>query len=991
MTEKIYRWDSGFVEWNSAQDGEPLFLWRDLIARDLRAIPETRWNQVIAETLAAVEAWSVAADSLEDVTQRVYRLFAPAPLPHSIEHDGQFDQIAFGQLPSFHLSGASIADRGLICAAVAYCLAYENGYATDTQALTRLRLAALTLELDEIARPVAGDVSHPHFVKIYARVREGATRLSQAFWRLARVEALHPESPAGDEITISTILHIARLIASNRLKYESEAWAQPDPLNPDNIEAALETITDKSAFASHPLVRSAAMLRAPRIALLLGGATKIKDYFLESARLPEIRGASTLLDRINLEDVPALFGDVERCADDGRREQIRQRAGVSMDAPECIIYANGGNVLAFAPPTLATRLAQEIENLYTRETLVANSVAVSQEFELLELHYGLRPAIYWADCFIKQCQNDELRPLVDPLYQVEMDGKAVGLDQKKSLREFLKKKCFGELGTALAIKQHARRSGNDTDAMDNSREVALRPLHTQPPHYEMLPQARRCSSCERRPAITEEPRDTEKYLCAACGRKRLAGRLSESSRSRTLYHKALKRLRDAIDWPPTQGDWMAEIGDWVDRFLDYLKSNDDLSDQYWKPAEDAYHQHGPRNKKLVRNAQEWVIPAQDLAEISDRNGFVGLIYADGNNVGSIIEQMQTATQYRQFAQQLFAANQRAVFQALVNVLRPHKRSPNEERPDIIKLDYVDREGRIIVHPFEILSIGGDDFMLFVPGEYALEVALQIGNNLENTFRSKSRFAVSQEGLQKRNRQPGENGHFKNAQRYRPDDYLNGIDSTQPAVSLSAGVVIADCHTPVYFMEHLARQLLDSAKRYAKHLKRDYGYNGGTVDFMALKSVTTITSEVGPFRESALEHKESGSGKEKLYARPYTLHELGGLMATVRAFERAQFPRSQLYNLRNDALNRHDGRQISTLNYLYFRARTKKGLSDVITEHLERNWHGQATELLYPWRRISKPTDPDQVFETLLYDLVEIYDFVAGGKTEDGNPSKQSAE
>src|SRR3990172_3542439 len=44
------------------------------------------------------------------------------------------------------------------------------------------------------------------------------------------------------------------------------------------------------------------------IALVAGGATKIKGYVFESARLPEIRGASGLLDRINLTDVPSLFG-----------------------------------------------------------------------------------------------------------------------------------------------------------------------------------------------------------------------------------------------------------------------------------------------------------------------------------------------------------------------------------------------------------------------------------------------------------------------------------------------------------------------------------------------------------------------------------------------------------------------------------------------------------------------------------------------------------
>ncbi|WP_339376874.1 hypothetical protein [Nostoc sp. 106C] len=45
-----------------------------------------------------------------------------------------------------------------------------------------------------------------------------------------------------------------------------------------------------------------------KIGLVYGGATKIKQYVFEAAKLPDIRGASALLDRINLVDLPAFFG-----------------------------------------------------------------------------------------------------------------------------------------------------------------------------------------------------------------------------------------------------------------------------------------------------------------------------------------------------------------------------------------------------------------------------------------------------------------------------------------------------------------------------------------------------------------------------------------------------------------------------------------------------------------------------------------------------------
>ena len=65
--------------------------------------------------------------------------------------------------------------------------------------------------------------------------------------------------------------------------------------------------------------------------------------------------------------------------------------GHNLSAPECIIYAAGGNTLAFTPTSVVHDIADEIERIYTKETLVANSVAVGDAFDLLELQYGLNP------------------------------------------------------------------------------------------------------------------------------------------------------------------------------------------------------------------------------------------------------------------------------------------------------------------------------------------------------------------------------------------------------------------------------------------------------------------------------------------------------------------------------------------------------------------------------------------------------------------------
>ncbi|MBD0392555.1 MAG: type III-B CRISPR-associated protein Cas10/Cmr2, partial [Microcoleus sp. C1-bin4] len=64
-----------------------------------------------------------------------------------------------------------------------------------------------------------------------------------------------------------------------------------------------ETIEDLTE-----LTKKYTVMCESKIGLVYGGATKIKHYVFEAVKLPDIRGASALLDRINLVDLPAFFG-----------------------------------------------------------------------------------------------------------------------------------------------------------------------------------------------------------------------------------------------------------------------------------------------------------------------------------------------------------------------------------------------------------------------------------------------------------------------------------------------------------------------------------------------------------------------------------------------------------------------------------------------------------------------------------------------------------
>jgi len=327
-----------------------------------------------------------------------------------------------------------------------------------------------------------------------------------------------------------------------------------------------------------------------------------------------------------------------------------------------------------------------------------------------------------------------------------------------------------------------------------------------------------------------------------------------------------------------------------------------------------------------------------LARPVKPNGYVGVIYADGNNMGALLETLHSPEAYHHFAETVFRETQDAVFAALATSLHPAHVERTEQQ----------RKQEDWVHPFEILSIGGDDLFLIVPAHQALPIALQIAQTVEGQLKQDKQFQVDTD--------------YDPAQVHRcPVDITSGIGKApQSTVGLSVGVLLANAATPIFFLQNLVEQLLKSAKRRAKELKKQYRYSGGTIDFMALKSVTMITSKLTEFRDSALR-----VGSNRLTARPYTLTEMQQLLETVRALKTPAFPRSQLYTLRR---NLWEGRLASTVNYLYFTERLGECERTRLRTVLDQRWcKGGAA----PWR----PLGPEGAAETVLADLIELYEFV----------------
>jgi CRISPR-associated protein Cmr2 len=661
-----------------------------------------------------------------------------------------------------------------------------------------------------------------------------------------------------------------------------------------------------------------------RIGLVYGGATKIKGYVFESAKLPEIRGASALLDRINLIDLPAFFKCEELpeefpecyrarqyCQRVRRELQHKDKTLHSLwDAliPELVIYSTGGNILAFCPTAFVPDLVNLIEKRYTAETLTANSCAVGESFRLLELRFGLLDhpieQTKWLDWYL-QDKKRQTSPITTAYFGQVKNGQ-----DWKDL--FKNRKNFNEITGKLATLFQQRRNGNNIPD-------SQRPSRRYPPMFETHPYLLR-DDVEHRLAIAPGSRlPDEPWFSDALARKRIVGQRTKGEGSRSQK------------WWTKNSDWKWQLGQvkllWNSGYLEswVVKFRRFIEKSHYR---DRYYQDIPKQK---------ISEARSLTEIGNAgNGFVGYIYADGNNMGGYIQkELKTPQDCRRFSRDIFTATEESVYHALGQHLQPHQLNG-------LTGENQHRNGAII-YPFEILTIGGDDVMLIVPADQALAIAKTIGEEFE-------RILLEGEKIQGRNDYGITDSDI--ISRSQDCHRYQGKISVTPSrckLSMSTGVLITADQTPIYYAENLTNQLLKSAKKKAKQLKKDYDYHGGTVDFLTLKSVTMISSNIESFRQEGLTKQEQDKSKPtlKLYGAPYTLHELGGLIKTGEKLKQSEFPRSQLYQIRS-LLER--GKSTTMLNYRYFRVRLQPEQQKLLKDYFEEAWCKAITNdgNLAPW-------------------------------------------
>ena len=279
---------------------------------------------------------------------------------------------------------------------------------------------------------------------------------------------------------------------------------------------------------------------------------------------------------------------------------------------------------------------------------------------------------------------------------------------------------FSHFEALLADRTKRKNFGELVSALTGRLQQQKRAKATAP-SLETLPVHRRCESCGKRAAgVRDDVRD--EWICVICSQKREHGR--------------------------------AERREFVKGFVQWVHENKRVDIPRKRPD------GKPR------------FP-EDLDTLAGSDGRIALLYADGNNMGDLLQLMPSPASYRHFSQVLENATRDGLFSALWAAFGEERlKDPNEPLP------------------FEIIALGGDDIVVVVPARYGWTLAVKV---LE-AFEQHPGIEKLQKELQ---------GRVGKALR-RP-----------VSLSLSAGLAIADVKYPVRFLFSLAEGLLKEAKRLAR--------------------------------------------------------------------------------------------------------------------------------------------------------------------------------
>jgi len=314
--------------------------------------------------------------------------------------------------------------------------------------------------------------------------------------------------------------------------------------------------------------------------------------------------------------------------------------------------------------------------------------------------------------------------------------------------------------------------------------------------------------------------------------------------------------------------------------------------------------------------QSWNWRPDDFEKIGEccqaRRGYTALIYGDGNAMGQIVKQIDTAERFERFSRVVDHAVREACHEALYRHCPPVN-------------------GKM---PADILLLGGDDLMVYLSADRAMAFAVDVAR----LFEEKTRSELTND---------------------QTDPFFRNILGDS-GLTFSIGIAFGRSHTPIAIMTDQAEELLKSAKQKGATLAGANSVTPSCIDF----HLTSQFNQVGvaTSRKHHLMFQTHQGEQIRLYQAPYTLAEAESLIEEARNLKASGIPRTRLHGLGEAPFRGKINGAVDTLT-IYGRCRNTRQ-KQAIMKALNR--FGCLSAM--PWR-----LDPDEI-STVLVDLVKIAEF-----------------
>lgn len=325
-------------------------------------------------------------------------------------------------------------------------------------------------------------------------------------------------------------------------------------------------------------------------------------------------------------------------------------------------------------------------------------------------------------------------------------------------------------------------------------------------------------------------------------------------------------------------------------------------------------------------------------EFKGAKDYLGLIYADANNMGRHIGDTPSLLERQEMARKV----DEALYTAVCTAIHRHLKIADHIKPREQQQSKLNHP----VFPFDILLLGGDDICMVVPASVAMDVAL----TLAETFRQE----------------------------------------TQEKHTLSLSVVLA----PVKYPFGLLYDMAETALKFAKQASADARsvQNGAAIDDTRINYLLVTGSNSSNFKTvyESTYHAENETERQEFYAtlRPYAPADLRRLLKAMHSKDAASLGRTRLHQMREAIFEMNLTTAVSESLALLRNWRKEQRNHIMRTVYAFATHHqlqqsdpadpaGQFPRVIFPWFQDGKNKKRGyQIYRTSLLDFIELYDFIS---------------